>query len=79
MMATDRNDGYPNEEGLPPRLRYAAALDRRATEVMEGLLADEEMMAQVRQGIAEMEQGIPPVPFRQIQAEERARRAGQRV
>ena len=78
-MAAERNDGYPNEEDLPPRLRYAAALDRRAKEVLEGLLADEEMMAQIRHGIAEMEQGIPPVPFKQIQSEERARRAGQSV
>ena len=78
-MVLDRNHGFPTDDDLPPRLRYAAALDRRANEVLEGLLADDEMMAQVRQGIAEMEQGIPHVPFDQILAEERARRTGQRV
>jgi hypothetical protein len=66
---------YPNEEDLPPRLRYAAALDRRAQEVLESLLADEETMAQIRQGLAEFERGEPAIPLKQLQAEERARRA----
>ena len=78
-MATDRTDGYPNEDDLPPRRRYAAALDRRAKEVLEGLLADEETLAQIRQGIDEMERGEPAIPLKQLQSEEQAHRASTSV
>jgi hypothetical protein len=60
---------------VPSQLRWAEALDRRAKEVIEGVLTDEVTMAQIREGIAEMERGDPPVPWRQVRAQAEALRA----
>jgi hypothetical protein len=60
---------------VPPQLRWAEALDQRAQEVIEGVLSDESTMAQIRDGIAELERGEPPVPWREIRAQAQARAA----
>jgi hypothetical protein len=60
---------------VPPQLRWAEALDRRAKEVIESILSNEEMMAQIRESIAEAERGEPAVPWRELQAKHRVRRS----
>ncbi|MGH2603636.1 MAG: hypothetical protein ACRDJ9_30155 [Dehalococcoidia bacterium] len=74
---TTRTEGGPIT--VPPQLRWAEALDRRAKEVIESILSDEEMMAQIRESIAEAERGEPAVPWRELQAKHRARRSGHHV
>lgn len=56
-------------------LRLRAARHRHAEEVLGRVMRNEPLMAQVRAALEEEQQGIPPVPWEQVKAEARARRA----
>ena len=56
-------------------LRLLAARHRHAEKVLERVMRNESLMAQVRSALEEERQGIPAVPWEQIKAEERARSA----
>lgn len=64
---------------VPPQLQWAEALDRRAQEVIEGVLSDEATMAQIRESMAEAERGEDPIPWRKLKAEHRPERISRDV
>jgi hypothetical protein len=52
-----------------------AAVHRRAEEVQESILADEEFMEAIRQGIRERDAGGPAVTIRELREQERVDRS----
>jgi hypothetical protein len=56
----------------PQPLQQREALHRRAEEVQESILADEQFMEAIREGVKASERGEPGVPLRELQAQERA-------
>lgn len=56
-------------------LRLRVERHRHAEEVLERVMRNEPLMAQVRASLEEERQGIPPVPWEQVRDEARARRA----
>ena len=57
----------------------AEARDRRAREVLERIMKNESLQEQLRGSMEEYKRGIRGVPLKQLQAEERARQAQERI
>lgn len=55
----------------PPPTNRAEAFERRAREVIESALADEEFLNQLRESLAAADRGERGAPLGQLQAQER--------
>ena len=71
MKKTKKWDGTISDEQM---LRLKAARHKHAEEVLERVMRNEPLMAQVRAALEEERQGIPPVPWAQVQEEARIKR-----
>lgn len=64
-------DGTISDEQM---LRIKAARHKHAEEVLERVIHNEPLMAQLRAAMEEERQGVPPVPWKQVQEEARSKR-----